>query len=65
MPCATSSAGATASMITGMLPPALRVRQMPTRTATGIAPQMPRPPVHTANVPYQTCGMSIGVVRSK
>ncbi len=65
MPCATSRAGATASMIIGTLPPALRVRQMPTATATGIAPQIPSPPLQTAKTPYQTCGMSIGVVMSK
>ena len=28
-------------------------------------PQMPRPPVQTANTPYHTCGMSAGVVMSK
>ncbi len=65
MPWATSSAGATASMITGTLPPARRVRQIPTATASGIAPQIPRPPDHRANTPYQTCGMSAGVVMSK
>jgi hypothetical protein len=57
MPWATSSAGATASMAIEMLPPNRRTRQMPASTAIGIAPQMPRPPSHTASTPYQTCGM--------
>jgi hypothetical protein len=45
--------------------PSLRSRQAPTAAATATPPQMPRPPVQTANTPYQTCGMSLGVVMSK
>ena len=65
MPCATSRAGATASMNKAGSTPCLRSRQMLTSAATKIPPQMPSPPSHTANTPYHTCGMSIGVVMSK
>ena len=65
MPCATSRPGATASMNRAGLTPCLRSRQMLTRAATKIPPQMPSPPLQTANGPYHTCGMSIGVVMSK
>ena len=64
-PRATSRAGATASMNAATLPPCLRTRHAPTGAATAIAPQIPSPPSQTAKTPYQTCGMSIGVVMSK
>src|ERR1039457_4169644 len=43
----------------------LRTRQMPTRAPSAMPPQIPRPPSHTANTPYQWCGMYFGVVMSK
>ena len=65
MPWAISSPGAMASANSAGLTPRLRSRQMPTSPPTRTPPQMPRPPDHTANGPYHTCGMSIGVVTSK
>ena len=65
MACATSSAGATASMNSTALAPDRRTRHTPTTAASAMPPQMPSPPSHTASTPYQWCGMYFGVVRSK
>ena len=53
MAWATSSAGATAFMNSVTLAPERRTRQEPTTAASAIPPQIPSPPSHTANTPYQ------------
>ena len=52
-------------MNSAVFTPWRRSRHRPTTVASAMPPQMPRPPSHTANTPYHTCGMSIGVVMSK
>ena len=65
MAWATSSAGATASANRAASASARRTRHIPAAAPAATPPQMPSPPVQTAKIPYQTCGMSAGVVRSK
>jgi hypothetical protein len=67
MACATSSAGATASVNRVTLAPARRTCHAPTSAPAAMPPQTPRPPFQMASGTHQAClgVMSNGVVMSK